>query len=90
MVPYIHQTIVNFSVLLSLLSASIVARASVSTKTKTIKNLLVLLSQLNAYVVTETNVSAKTVTIITQRAKQQSPYLPSPLNVWLNTKLSIP
>lgn len=59
MVPHIHQTIVNPSVLLPPLSAYVVAGVGVSTKTKTIINLLVLLPRLNAYVVERTNMSAK-------------------------------
>ena len=86
MVPYIHQTIVNPSVLLSPLSTYIIAEAGVSIKTKTIINFSVLLPQLNAYVVEETNMSAKTIKTVTQEVKQRPPHLPPPLNVWPNAK----
>lgn len=55
----------NTLVLLSSSSAYIVARASISTKTKIIINFLVLLSQLNAYVVAGINMLVETINIVT-------------------------
>lgn len=47
---------------------------------------MVLLSWLNAYVVAETNMLAKTVKTVTHEAKLWPFYLPSLLNICLNTK----
>lgn len=60
-VPYINQTIVYPSVLLSLLSVYVVTGANVLIKINIIIDFLILLTWLNANMVAKINILAKTI-----------------------------